>query len=139
MGSEARQQFSRNSTASPDVMAVETRVQIFGPYATFCLFGKSAACYLALRTHSPSKHCYWEYRCLPRQPRSAHETKVVAFPQIDQNETKSGNLTHCGRKKMDLNEFVELSELGQHWVERIKEIESESAKSLESSKRTEIR
>ena len=32
LGSGPRQQFSRNSTATPDIMAVETRVQIFGQY-----------------------------------------------------------------------------------------------------------
>lgn len=38
-------------------------------------------------------------------------------------------------KQVKLNEFVELTELGQHWVDRIKEIEAEAAKSAEPTKR----
>lgn len=36
-------------------------------------------------------------------------------------------------KVVDLSNFVELTELGQHWADRIKEIESEAAKAADSS------
>ena len=39
-------------------------------------------------------------------------------------------------KVIDLRDYVELTELGRHWADRIKEIEAEAAKTAESTMRT---
>ena len=41
-------------------------------------------------------------------------------------------------KEVDLSDFVELTELGQHWASRIKEIEAEAAKTKETTTRTAV-
>jgi hypothetical protein len=50
-------------------------------------------------------------------------------------QMKSGQqIGHMGDgKTVDLSDFVELTDLGRHWVERIKEIEAEGIKAAESS------
>jgi hypothetical protein len=41
-------------------------------------------------------------------------------------------------KEVNLSDFVELTELGQHWVDRIKEIEAEAAKTKETATRPSV-
>lgn len=41
-------------------------------------------------------------------------------------------------KEVNLSDFVELTDLGQHWVERIKEIEAEAKKLAETVTRTAV-
>ena len=41
-------------------------------------------------------------------------------------------------KEVALSDFVELTELGRHWVDRIKEIEAEAAKAVEATTRAPV-